>query len=73
MFAVLFKVYCCDNTYTTIRASVAASVRELLGALAEKLGSTGDLLLVSLGSAGGGSGRHVLSSREGFYRTKLLV
>uniref|UniRef100_H3DHS0 Rap guanine nucleotide exchange factor 4 n=1 Tax=Tetraodon nigroviridis TaxID=99883 RepID=H3DHS0_TETNG len=49
---ILFKVYCCDNTYTTIRASVAASVRELMGALAEKLGSAEDLLLVSLGSAG---------------------
>lgn len=55
VFPVLFKVYCCDNTYTTIRASVAASVRELIGSLAEKLGSTEDLLLVSLGSAGGGS------------------
>ncbi|TNN03011.1 hypothetical protein fugu_000040 [Takifugu bimaculatus] len=49
---ILFKVYCCDNTYTTIRAPVAASVRELISSLAEKLGSTEDLLLVSLGSAG---------------------
>lgn len=68
VFPVLFKVYCCDNTYTTIRASVAASARELIGALAEKLGSAEDLLLVSLGSAGGGSGSCVThSSRESFY------
>lgn len=69
-FPVLFKVYCCDNTYTTIRSPVAASVRELIGALAEKLGSTEDLLLVSLGSAGGGSGvglRQKRRPREGFH------
>lgn len=60
LFPVLFKVYCCDNTYTTIRASVAASARELIGAVAEKLGSTENLLLVSLSSAGGGSGELLL-------------
>lgn len=60
LFPVLFKVYCCDNTYTTIRASVAASARELIGAVAEKLGSAENLLLVSLSSAGGGSGQLLL-------------
>uniref|UniRef100_A0A672JLR0 Rap guanine nucleotide exchange factor 4 n=1 Tax=Salarias fasciatus TaxID=181472 RepID=A0A672JLR0_SALFA len=50
---ILFKVYCCDHTYTTIRASVAASVREVISAVADKLGSAEDLLLVSLSSAGG--------------------
>lgn len=64
IFPVLFKVYCCDNTYTTIRASVSASVRELIGDLAEKLGSAEDLLLVSLGSAGGGSGGKDAQSRS---------
>ncbi|XP_029967614.1 rap guanine nucleotide exchange factor 4 isoform X3 [Salarias fasciatus] len=49
---ILFKVYCCDHTYTTIRASVAASVREVISAVADKLGSAEDLLLVSLSSAG---------------------
>ncbi|CAN9497757.1 unnamed protein product [Ophioblennius macclurei] len=49
---ILFKVYCCDHTYTTIRASVAASVREVIGAVADKLGSAEDLLLVNLSSAG---------------------
>uniref|UniRef100_A0A671YJ35 Rap guanine nucleotide exchange factor 4 n=1 Tax=Sparus aurata TaxID=8175 RepID=A0A671YJ35_SPAAU len=50
---ILFKVYCCDHTYTTIRAPVAASVREVIGAVADKLGSAEDLLLVNLSSAGG--------------------
>uniref|UniRef100_A0A669D7N8 Rap guanine nucleotide exchange factor 4 n=1 Tax=Oreochromis niloticus TaxID=8128 RepID=A0A669D7N8_ORENI len=49
---LLFKVYCCDHTYTTIRVPVAASVREVIGAVADKLGSAEDLLLVSLSSAG---------------------
>uniref|UniRef100_A0A3B4FI91 Rap guanine nucleotide exchange factor 4 n=1 Tax=Pundamilia nyererei TaxID=303518 RepID=A0A3B4FI91_9CICH len=50
---ILFKVYCCDHTYTTIRVPVAASVREVIGAVADKLGSAEDLLLVGLSSAGG--------------------
>ncbi|KAM9341980.1 rap guanine nucleotide exchange factor 4 isoform 2-T2 [Pholidichthys leucotaenia] len=49
---ILFKVYCCDHTYTTIRVPVVASVREVIGAVADKLGSAEDLLLVSLSSAG---------------------
>ncbi|XP_071774027.2 rap guanine nucleotide exchange factor 4 isoform X1 [Centroberyx gerrardi] len=49
---ILFKVYCCDHTYTTIRVPVAASVREVISAVADKLGSAEDLLLVSLSSAG---------------------
>ncbi|CAL8321788.1 unnamed protein product [Merluccius merluccius] len=50
---ILFKVYCCDHTYTTIRVAVAASVREVVDAVADKLGSAAqDLLLVSLSSAG---------------------
>ncbi|XP_074515411.1 rap guanine nucleotide exchange factor 4 [Sebastes fasciatus] len=49
---ILFKVYCCDHTYTTIRVPVAASVREVIGAVADKLGSAEDLLLVNLSSAG---------------------
>lgn len=53
---VLLKVYCCDHTYTTIRVPVGASVREVVGAVADKLGSAEDLLLVGLSSAGGESG-----------------
>ncbi|XP_068602549.1 rap guanine nucleotide exchange factor 4 [Brachionichthys hirsutus] len=49
---ILFKVYGGDHTYTTIRASVAASVGEVIGAVADKLGSAEDLLLVNLSSAG---------------------
>nr|XP_020452070.1 rap guanine nucleotide exchange factor 4 [Monopterus albus] len=30
---ILFKVYCCDHTYTTIRVPVVASVREVIGAM----------------------------------------
>uniref|UniRef100_A0A8C6PYJ9 Rap guanine nucleotide exchange factor 4 n=1 Tax=Nothobranchius furzeri TaxID=105023 RepID=A0A8C6PYJ9_NOTFU len=51
----LFKVYCCDHTYTTIRVPVAASVREVISAVADKLGSAEDLILVGLSSAGGES------------------
>uniref|UniRef100_A0A8D3AVJ2 Rap guanine nucleotide exchange factor 4 n=1 Tax=Scophthalmus maximus TaxID=52904 RepID=A0A8D3AVJ2_SCOMX len=49
---ILFKVYCCDHTYTTIRVPVATSVTEVTGAVADKLGSAEDLLLVNLSSAG---------------------
>ncbi|CAJ1079397.1 rap guanine nucleotide exchange factor 4 isoform X2 [Xyrichtys novacula] len=49
---ILLKVYCCDHTYTTIRVPVVASVKEVIGAVADKLGSAEDLLLVSLSSAG---------------------
>ncbi|XP_048835594.1 rap guanine nucleotide exchange factor 4 isoform X1 [Brienomyrus brachyistius] len=49
---ILFKVYCMDHTYTTIRVPVAASVREVIAAVADKLGSAEDLLLVCLSSAG---------------------
>ncbi|XP_034550617.1 rap guanine nucleotide exchange factor 4 isoform X4 [Notolabrus celidotus] len=49
---ILLKVYCCDHTYTTIRVPVVSSVREVIGAVADKLGSAEDLLLVSLSSAG---------------------
>ncbi len=50
---VLFKVYCSDHTYSTIRVPVAASVREVIGAVTDKLGSGDDLLLIHLKSAGG--------------------
>uniref|UniRef100_A0A1A7Y8G6 Rap guanine nucleotide exchange factor (GEF) 4 n=1 Tax=Iconisemion striatum TaxID=60296 RepID=A0A1A7Y8G6_9TELE len=49
---ILLKVYCCDHTYTTIRVPVAASVREVIDAVADKLGSVEDLILVGLSSAG---------------------
>ncbi|XP_019910094.2 rap guanine nucleotide exchange factor 4 isoform X2 [Esox lucius] len=49
---ILFKVHCSDHTYTTIRVPVAASVREVVSAVADKLGSAEDLLLVNLSSAG---------------------
>lgn len=49
---ILFKVYYCDHTYSTIRVPVAASVREVIAAMGDKPGSAEDLLLVSLSSAG---------------------
>ncbi|XP_036395990.1 rap guanine nucleotide exchange factor 4-like [Megalops cyprinoides] len=49
---ILFKVYCVDHTYTTIRVPVATSVKEVLNAVADKLGSVEDLLLVNVNSAG---------------------
>ncbi|KAM4626680.1 rap guanine nucleotide exchange factor 4 isoform 3-T3 [Discoglossus pictus] len=49
---LLFKVYCIDHTYTTIRVQVAASVKEVLSAVADKLGSGEGLILVKISSAG---------------------
>ncbi|KAK7153658.1 hypothetical protein R3I94_007143 [Phoxinus phoxinus] len=49
---ILFKVYCSDHTYSTIRVPVAASVREVISAVTDKLGSGDDLLLIHLNSAG---------------------
>uniref|UniRef100_A0A8C1LIQ0 Rap guanine nucleotide exchange factor (GEF) 4 n=1 Tax=Cyprinus carpio TaxID=7962 RepID=A0A8C1LIQ0_CYPCA len=50
---ILFKVYCSDHTYSTIRVPVSASVREVIAAVTDKLGSGDDLLLIHLNSAGG--------------------
>ncbi|XP_053554426.1 rap guanine nucleotide exchange factor 4-like [Bombina bombina] len=49
---ILFKVFCIDHTYTTIRVQVAASVREVLSAVADKLGTGEGLILVKISSAG---------------------
>uniref|UniRef100_A0A8C9QWE6 Rap guanine nucleotide exchange factor 4 n=1 Tax=Scleropages formosus TaxID=113540 RepID=A0A8C9QWE6_SCLFO len=61
---ILFKVYCSDHTYTTIRVPVAAPVREVIAAAADKLGSAEDLLLVSLSSAGGEKDKVVLKPND---------
>lgn len=53
MCPVLLKVYCSDHTYTTIRVAVAATGREVVSAVADKLGTADELLLVHLSSAGG--------------------
>ncbi|XP_076871362.1 rap guanine nucleotide exchange factor 4-like isoform X2 [Brachyhypopomus gauderio] len=49
---ILLKVYCSDHTYTTIRLPVLASGREVTAAVADKLGSTEELLLISLSASG---------------------
>ncbi|KAL3988338.1 G-protein coupled receptor [Sarotherodon galilaeus] len=49
---ILLKVYCSDHTYTTIRIPVAATGREVISAVMDKLGTTDELLLVHLSSAG---------------------
>ncbi|CAL8281422.1 unnamed protein product [Lota lota] len=49
---ILLKVYCSDHTYTTIRVAVAATGREVISAVADKLGINDELLLVHLSSAG---------------------
>ncbi|XP_036426356.1 rap guanine nucleotide exchange factor 4-like isoform X4 [Colossoma macropomum] len=49
---ILLKVYCSDHTYTTIRVPVLATGREVTAAVADKLGSTEELLLISLSSSG---------------------
>ncbi|KAM8790711.1 rap guanine nucleotide exchange factor 4 isoform 3-T3 [Rhynchonycteris naso] len=49
---VLFKVYCLDHTYTTIRVPVAATVKEVINAVADKLGSGEGLIIVKMSSGG---------------------
>ncbi|XP_074856759.1 rap guanine nucleotide exchange factor 4 isoform X3 [Carettochelys insculpta] len=49
---ILFKVYCIDHTYTTIRVPVVASVKEVISAVADKLGSVEGLILVKMSSGG---------------------
>uniref|UniRef100_A0A8C8SL43 Rap guanine nucleotide exchange factor 4 n=1 Tax=Pelusios castaneus TaxID=367368 RepID=A0A8C8SL43_9SAUR len=49
---VLFKVYCIDHTYTTIRVPVVASVKEVITAVADKLGSGEGLIIVKMSSGG---------------------
>ncbi|KAL7386963.1 hypothetical protein ABVT39_016235 [Epinephelus coioides] len=48
---ILLKVYCSDHTYTTIRVAVAASGREVISAVTDKIGTTDELVLVHLSSA----------------------
>uniref|UniRef100_A0A3P8W0F8 Rap guanine nucleotide exchange factor 4b n=1 Tax=Cynoglossus semilaevis TaxID=244447 RepID=A0A3P8W0F8_CYNSE len=49
---VLLKVYCSDHTYTTIRIAVAATGREVINSVADKLGTSDELMLIHLSSAG---------------------
>ncbi|OXB65832.1 hypothetical protein ASZ78_002751 [Callipepla squamata] len=49
---VLFKVYCIDKTYTTIRVPVSSSVKEVISAVADKLGSGEGLIIVKMSSGG---------------------
>lgn len=42
-----------DHTYTTIRVPVAASVKEVSSAVADKLGSAEGLIIVKMNSGGG--------------------
>lgn len=64
---VLLKVYCSDHTYTTIRIAVAATGREVVSAVADKLGTTDELLLIHLSSAGGKrAGRFTVDGTENF-------
>ncbi|XP_043097422.1 rap guanine nucleotide exchange factor 4-like isoform X2 [Puntigrus tetrazona] len=49
---ILLKVYCSDQTYTTIRVPVLATGREVTAAVADKLGSTEELLLINLSPSG---------------------
>ncbi|XP_008431941.1 rap guanine nucleotide exchange factor 4-like [Poecilia reticulata] len=49
---ILLKVYCSDHTYTTIRIPVAATGKEVISAVSDKLGTTEELLLVHFSSAG---------------------
>ncbi|KAK7154836.1 hypothetical protein R3I93_009703 [Phoxinus phoxinus] len=58
---ILLKVYCSDHTYTTIRVSVLATGREVTAAVADKLGSTEELLLINLSASGE---KHILKPND---------
>uniref|UniRef100_A0A8C3UCZ0 Rap guanine nucleotide exchange factor 4 n=1 Tax=Catharus ustulatus TaxID=91951 RepID=A0A8C3UCZ0_CATUS len=47
------EVYCIDQTYTTIRVPVSSSVKEVISAVADKLGSGEGLIIVKMSSGGG--------------------
>ncbi|XP_066520463.1 rap guanine nucleotide exchange factor 4-like isoform X2 [Hoplias malabaricus] len=49
---ILVKVYCADHTYTTIRVPVLATGREVITAVADKLGFTEEHFLISLNANG---------------------
>uniref|UniRef100_A0A7M4F604 Rap guanine nucleotide exchange factor 4 n=1 Tax=Crocodylus porosus TaxID=8502 RepID=A0A7M4F604_CROPO len=49
---ILFKVYCIDHTYTTIRVPVLSSVKEVISAVTDKLGSGEGLIIVKMSSGG---------------------
>ncbi|XP_078723006.1 rap guanine nucleotide exchange factor 4 isoform X1 [Lampetra fluviatilis] len=49
---ILFKVYCTDHTYMTIRVPMAATVREAIAPTTDKLGAAEELVLVKVSSAG---------------------
>uniref|UniRef100_A0A8C1FS01 Rap guanine nucleotide exchange factor 4 n=1 Tax=Cyprinus carpio carpio TaxID=630221 RepID=A0A8C1FS01_CYPCA len=57
-------VYCSDHTYTTIRVPVLATGREVTAAVADKLGSTEELLLINLSASGGDPHTHSQSHDE---------
>uniref|UniRef100_A0A3Q1IZI1 Uncharacterized protein n=1 Tax=Anabas testudineus TaxID=64144 RepID=A0A3Q1IZI1_ANATE len=58
---ILLKVYCSDHTYTTIRIAVASTGREVINSVADKLGTTDELVLVHLSSAGE---KHILRPND---------
>uniref|UniRef100_A0A8C5GJE2 Rap guanine nucleotide exchange factor 4-like n=1 Tax=Gouania willdenowi TaxID=441366 RepID=A0A8C5GJE2_GOUWI len=49
---ILLKVYCSDRTYNTIRIAVSATGKDVTNTLNDKLGTTEELVLVHLSSAG---------------------
>lgn len=62
-------MYCIDQTYTTIRVPVSSSVKEVISAVADKLGSGEGLIIVKMSSGGG----TVFASSEVFLTVKQQV
>ncbi|GBN82928.1 Rap guanine nucleotide exchange factor 4 [Araneus ventricosus] len=52
---VVFRVYCADHTYTTIKTPVGATAEAIKRSAAEKLGFKDELLLVEVKSTAGGN------------------
>ena len=53
MFSVIFRVYCADHTFCTLKFPLSASAAAVRRSAADKLGlSSEDLLLVQLKSSG---------------------
>lgn len=55
VLAVIFRVYCADHTYTTLKTAVSATAEFIKRNAAEKLSLKDDLVLVEVKSSGGAS------------------
>ena len=49
----MFKIFCADHTYTTLKMSMDATVEDIIKHSQAKLGLEGDLVICEVKSTGG--------------------